>query len=75
MGDAVKTLRPYIVSSAGQTVTVQRAKDAFDACVRAVKTKKFNTLGWIFEVKHEGDEICYCSTERACKAAGMWLES
>jgi squalene cyclase len=68
-------VHPYIVSSGGRTVIVKEAKDAFDACVQAVKTEKFDTLGWLFEVKRKGYEDCYCSTERVCKAAGMWRES
>lgn len=71
----MKDSRPYIVSSAGHSETVKVAKDAFDACVKAVKRGKFDGLGWLFEIKRKGDEDCYCSTERVCKAAGMWRDS
>lgn len=64
----------YVVSSAGQTLKVE-GKDPFDACVNAVKSKHFKSLGWIFSVKRAGEDDNYCSTERVCKAANMWCES
>ena len=64
-------VRQWSVNTAEQTVKV-RAKSPFDAAVAAVKTAKFKAMGLLMECKAKGIPEHYVSSEKVCKAAGMW---
>lgn len=68
-------MNTFIVSSGGQRKTIKAAKDPFDACIQAVKSLHFKSLGLVMQVNRKNAETSYCSTERVCKAAGMWGET
>lgn len=63
----------FTVRTSKYTVKV-KAKDPFAAAVAAVKTGKFKTMGQLLQIDRQGAESHYCSSERVCKAAGMWSD-
>lgn len=66
----------WIVTTAGQQWE-GAAEDHFDACVQAIKSLKFDTIGVLMSARPVGtpddsdDGVMYCSGERACEAAGL----
>lgn len=58
----------YTVRSGGQSFEFE-AESPFEAAKLAAQSKKFKNLSVIMEVQ---PEPVYVSTERVCKAVGMW---
>lgn len=68
----------WIVSSAKHEERVN-GKDAFAACVTAVKTGNFKSLGLLMSARPANEEetddnTYFCGTESVCKEAGVWWE-
>ncbi len=67
--------RLWTVQTGSQRVRVKLAtKSPFKAAVAAVKTARFKSMGLLMQVNTKGMPPHYVSSERACKAAGMWGE-
>ena len=66
----------WIVDTADQTWEGE-ADDAFGACIAAVKSERFNSIGTLMQARPEGvdedddDNVFYCSGVKVCEAAGM----
>lgn len=70
----------WIVDTCDQTWEGE-AEDAFSACVEAVKSTAFQSIGQLMQARPEGvsedddNNVFYCSGERVCEASGLLKRS
>ena len=67
-------MKTYTVRSGGHTWK-GRAVNSWEAAKKAVASGKFETLGWLISVDAKGEETKFSSSERVCKALGVWSDA